>query len=422
MSSFPDMDPNVKGAALLSLSFAHQLLSMDIYQRHGASMAECQDVDASFVVEHPTPPSSPESHVENSGDNTEYQVRVNPNAVLDTTCTCWPGNSSSSKRMPLGSSIKPAVNELGVHTMPGLPRSMARVDFKTNPYVKPPYSYITLISMAMMATKKKMATLRGIYKWVTDSFMYFRFAELSWRNCIKHVLSLNNCFMKVPRRRGEKTTHEGKPRRIFWRITPDCSHMFVNGIYKRHRSGDSHVRLLSKRVKRETKARSRLNSYMDASPSDDVLVGTTVCSDHTNIALRGDFNWNAIWHQDMETILGKTRTGCVADNDSHPLDMYVYPSMHIDLQLVIPDCSLSEVVGDLVGVADTTERAMLNCMEPTLEGTRTGQTMDKCSGSHQSDMLTMHCETIFDTPPDSPVHISKRDFSLPCLGHGLSEI
>ena len=419
MSSVRDMGTHVKGAAMLTPSFAHHLLSMDIYQRHGAGLVELEDMtDSSFGVDYPTPPSSPESHVKNRGDYTEYKVRVNPNIVLDTTCTCWPVNSSSSKRMSLGSSIKPAVEDVGkdgVQTMHGLSRSMAKVDLKTNPCLKPPYSYITLISMAMMATKKKMATLRGIYKWVTDNFMYFRFAEPSWRNCIKHVLSLNNCFVKVPRCRGEKTTHEGKPRRRFWRINPDCSHMFVNGIYKRHRSGDSHARLLSKRVKRETKDRSRLNFHMADSPSEDVLRGTTVCSDHTNIALRGDFNWNAIWHQDMKTHLG---TGYITDNDSHPLDIYLSPSMDIDL--LIPDCSLSEVFGDLVGVADTHERAMLNySMEPTLEGTRTGQTMDKCSGSQHSDMLTMHCETVFDTPPDSPVHISERDFSLPCLGHGL---
>ncbi|KAF5896965.1 forkhead box protein J1-A-like, partial [Clarias magur] len=55
------------------------------------------------------------------------------------------------------------------------------VDYKTNPYVKPPYSYATLICMAMQASKKSKITLSCIYKWITDNFCYFRHADPTWQ-------------------------------------------------------------------------------------------------------------------------------------------------------------------------------------------------------------------------------------------------
>ena len=55
------------------------------------------------------------------------------------------------------------------------------VDYKTNPYVKPPYSYATLICMAMKETRKHKITLSAIYNWITDNFMYYRMADPSWQ-------------------------------------------------------------------------------------------------------------------------------------------------------------------------------------------------------------------------------------------------
>lgn len=55
------------------------------------------------------------------------------------------------------------------------------VDYATNPSVKPPYSYATLICMAMQASKATKITLSAIYKWITDNFCYFRHADPTWQ-------------------------------------------------------------------------------------------------------------------------------------------------------------------------------------------------------------------------------------------------
>ncbi|XP_031604664.1 forkhead box protein J1-B [Oreochromis aureus] len=128
----------------------------------------------------------------------------------------------------------------GAHPTPGYPQipiqpsPPVEIDYKTNPKVKPPYSYASLICMAMQASKQPKVTLSTIYNWITENFCYYRHAEPSWQNSIRHNLSLNKCFKKVPRQKDEP----GKGG--FWQIDPQYADMFVNGIFKRRRMSANH--------------------------------------------------------------------------------------------------------------------------------------------------------------------------------------
>ena len=55
------------------------------------------------------------------------------------------------------------------------------IDYKTNPHVKPPYSYATLICMAMKEANTPKMTLSSIYRWITDNFVYYKYADQSWQ-------------------------------------------------------------------------------------------------------------------------------------------------------------------------------------------------------------------------------------------------
>lgn len=68
------------------------------------------------------------------------------------------------------------------------------VDFKTNYKVKPPYSYATLIYMAMRASKKSKLTLSAIYDWITENFCYYRHAEPSWQVRVTHHIQTQEVF------------------------------------------------------------------------------------------------------------------------------------------------------------------------------------------------------------------------------------
>ncbi|XP_061568565.1 forkhead box protein J1-A [Cololabis saira] len=106
----------------------------------------------------------------------------------------------------------------------------AEVDYGRDASVKPPYSYASLICMAMQASRGSKITLAAIYRWITDNFCYYRHADPTWQNSIRHNLSLNKCFIKVPRRKDEP----GKGG--YWKIDPQYAEQLLSGVHKKRRT------------------------------------------------------------------------------------------------------------------------------------------------------------------------------------------
>ncbi|XP_010604615.1 forkhead box protein P3 isoform X3 [Fukomys damarensis] len=68
--------------------------------------------------------------------------------------------------------------------------------------MRPPFTYATLIRWAILEAPEKQRTLNEIYRWFTRMFAYFRNHPATWKNAIRHNLSLHKCFVRVESEKG----------------------------------------------------------------------------------------------------------------------------------------------------------------------------------------------------------------------------
>lgn len=90
--------------------------------------------------------------------------------------------------------------------------------------IKPPYSYATMITQAILSNSNGVMSLSEIYTWIADHYAYYKYLKTGWQNSIRHNLSLNKAFEKVPRRPNEP----GKGMK--WQISESYKEDFLNKI------------------------------------------------------------------------------------------------------------------------------------------------------------------------------------------------
>ncbi|XP_075905346.1 forkhead box protein P2-like [Nelusetta ayraudi] len=71
-----------------------------------------------------------------------------------------------------------------------------------NSDIRPPFTYATLIRQAIVEASDTQLTLNQIYTWFTRTFAYFRRNAATWKNAVRHNLSLHKCFVRVENVKG----------------------------------------------------------------------------------------------------------------------------------------------------------------------------------------------------------------------------
>ncbi|XP_078492557.1 transcription factor protein [Ciona intestinalis] len=94
---------------------------------------------------------------------------------------------------------------------------------------KPPYSYAQLIIQAISSAPHRQLTLSGIYAHITKNYPYYRTADKGWQNSIRHNLSLNRYFVKVPR------SQEESGKGSFWKVDPASERKLVEQAWRKRR-------------------------------------------------------------------------------------------------------------------------------------------------------------------------------------------
>ncbi|XP_056137631.1 forkhead box protein P2-like [Lampris incognitus] len=70
-----------------------------------------------------------------------------------------------------------------------------------NTDIRPPFTYAALIRQAIVEARDRQLTLNEIYSWFT-TFAYFKRNAATWKNAVRHNLSLHKCFVRVENVKG----------------------------------------------------------------------------------------------------------------------------------------------------------------------------------------------------------------------------
>ncbi|CED84856.1 Transcription factor of the Forkhead/HNF3 family [Phaffia rhodozyma] len=83
---------------------------------------------------------------------------------------------------------------------------------------KPPLTYNTAILLSLQSFEGNQGTLRMICDWIMNEFEWYRVNKNSgWQNSLRHTLSTNEAFQKVPLR-----PDQPKNAGAYWKLDPAC--------------------------------------------------------------------------------------------------------------------------------------------------------------------------------------------------------
>ncbi|XP_072252514.1 forkhead box protein N2 [Leuresthes tenuis] len=180
--------------------------------------------------------SSPLSHCVAShcleGQNTQYLKQENISDQDDLTCLSW--LHQRGNLLPLQPLAK----------MTPLPQKESCTPDEPLPppaSSKPPYSFSSLIFMAIEDSPHKRLPVKDIYEWIVNNFPYYRTATGGWRNSVRHNLSLSKSFRRIQR---DKSQSVGKG--SLWCVCPEYRPALLEVLKKTHSYHSTNSNLINK--------------------------------------------------------------------------------------------------------------------------------------------------------------------------------
>ncbi|WWC89572.1 uncharacterized protein L201_004496 [Kwoniella dendrophila CBS 6074] len=144
----------------------------------------------------------------------------------------------------------------------GLPNGLGDLipysfDYKGNPY-KPDITHVQAIRLIIAASPRGKMTLSQIYQAFEERWPWHKTAGQTWRNSIRHNLSLNDCFVSV-----EKSNKQGGGKGGYWTVDNSLSGKTARKLKK---SAPSSLSTTPTNEQNQHKISSSLNNSSESSP------------------------------------------------------------------------------------------------------------------------------------------------------------
>ncbi|XP_016101542.1 forkhead box protein N2-like [Sinocyclocheilus grahami] len=204
----------------------------------------------------PSSLTTPASYLYSALRASEGSHCLSPSTVSDQddlTCLSWlhqRGNLLPLHPLPKITALPQTLDPIPVQQLPSSP-------------AKPPYSFSSLIFMAIEDSPEKRLPVKGIYQWIVDNFPYYREAPGGWRNSVRHNLSLSKSFQRIHR---DKSQSVGKG--SLWRVCPEYRPALLEVLRKTHYCHRTNSSLLNKRVLLADNGLNTLGDTMEISDLD----------------------------------------------------------------------------------------------------------------------------------------------------------
>ncbi|XP_039521601.1 forkhead box protein N2 isoform X2 [Pimephales promelas] len=207
----------------------------------------------------------------------------------DLTCLSWlhqRGNLLPLQPLPRITTLPQTFVPIPAQQLPSSP-------------AKPPYSFSSLIFMAIEDSPEKRLPVKGIYEWIVNNFPYYRDAPGGWRNSVRHNLSLSKSFQRIHR---DKSQSVGKG--SLWRVCPEYQPALLEVLKKTHYCHRANSNLLNKPVLLEASDNGQniLSETMEMSDLDS-LSSNLPCSliqDHEELVPMESVELTEVAGEDLE--------------------------------------------------------------------------------------------------------------------------
>ena len=114
-------------------------------------------------------------------DSSLTSIEWLPNMQIGENSTTPPAsNNNPSHATAMNKQSLPVINSTQ-HKTEATEIEIPTTTVHDNTHAKPPYSYVMLIRQAILSNRMQRMTLNEIYKWIVDTYPYFRTAPPKWK-------------------------------------------------------------------------------------------------------------------------------------------------------------------------------------------------------------------------------------------------